>query len=138
MALSYSDALRNARANAITTAIDAGSGAGVLEFRTGSKPASPDDAATGTLLASITLADPSFGSSADGVIELDNSPALSDASADATGTAAHFRIKTSAGAGVVDGTVTATAGGGDITVNTTSFVSGASITITGTPTITEP
>ncbi len=138
MSLSFSDALRNTRANAVTTAVDAGSGAGVLEFRTGSKPASPDDSATGTLLASITLADPSFGSAADGVIELDNSPALQDASADATGTAAHFRIRTSAGAGVIDGTVTATGGGGDITVNTTSFVSGAAITITGTPTITEP
>jgi hypothetical protein len=136
MALSFSDALRNARANAITTAVDAGSGAGILEIRTGSKPTSPDDAATGTLLASITLNDPSFSSSSDGVITLDESPTISDASADATGTAAHFRIKTSAGAGVVDGTVTATGGGGDLTLNTTSLVSGASVTITG-GTITE-
>ncbi len=136
MALSFSDALRNARANAITTACDAGSGAAVLEIRTGSKPASPDDAATGTLLASVKLNDPSFGSSSDGVITLDVDPATADSSADATGTAAHFRIKTSAGTGVVDGTVTATGGGGDLTLNTVSLVSGASVTITS-GTITE-
>lgn len=135
MALSFSDALRNARANAITTACDAGAAA-ILELRTGAKPASPDDAATGTLLASVTLNDPSFGTAVDGVITLDDSPALTDASADATGTAAHFRIKTSAGAGVVDGTVTATGGGGDLTLNTTSLVASASFTITG-GTITE-
>jgi hypothetical protein len=137
MALSFSDALRNARANAITAAVDAGSGAGILEIRTGAKPASPDDAATGTLLASITLADPSFGAAVDGVITLDNTPELSDASADATGTAAHFRIKTSAGTGVIDGTVTATGGGGDLTLNTVSLVAAATFTITGTNTITE-
>jgi hypothetical protein len=136
MTLSFSDALRNARANAITTAVDAGSGAGILEIRTGSKPASPDDAATGTLLASVTLNDPSFGASSDGVITLDVDPTIADASADATGTAAHFRIKTSAGAGVVDGTVTATGGGGDLTLNTVSLVAGASFTITS-GTITE-
>lgn len=136
MTLSFSDALRNARANAITAAVDAGSGAGVLKIRTGSKPASPDDATTGTLLASVTLNDPSFGAASDGVITLDDSPALTDASADATGTAAHFRIETSAGAGVADGTVTATGGGGDLTLNTVSLVSGASFTITG-GTITE-
>jgi hypothetical protein len=136
MALSFSDALRNARANAITAACDAGSGAAVLEVRTGSKPASPDDSATGTLLASITLNDPSFSSASDGVITLDDSPALTDSSADATGTAGYFRIKTSAGTAVVDGTVTATGQGGDITLNTTSIVSGAAVTITG-GTITE-
>jgi hypothetical protein len=136
VALSFSDSLRNSRANAITTACDAGSGAAILEIRTGAKPTSPDDAATGTLLASVTLNDPSFGAAADGVITLDDSPALTDASADATGTAAHFRIKTSAGAGVVDGTVTATGGGGDLTLNTVSLVASATFTVTG-GTITE-
>lgn len=135
MALSFSDALRTARAGAIITACDAGAAA-ILEIRTGAKPASPDNAATGTLLASITLNDPSFIAGAAGVISIDESPALTDASADATGTAAHFRIKTSAGAGVVDGTVTATGGGGDLTLNTVSLVASASVTITG-GTITE-
>jgi len=135
MALSFSDALRNARANAITAACDAGTAA-VMEIRTGTKPASPDDSATGTLLASITLNDPSFGTSVDGVITLDDSPALTDSSADTTGTAGHFRIKTSAGVGVVDGTVTATGGGGDVTLNTISIVSGAAVTVTS-GTITE-
>ncbi len=136
MAITFSNALRTARAAAIITACDAGSGAAILEIRTGSAPAGPDSAATGTLLASITLNDPSFIAGAAGVISIDESPTISDTSADATGTAGHFRIKTSAGAGVVDGTVTATGGGGDLTLNTVSLVSGAAVTITG-GTITE-
>lgn len=39
---------------------------GVLEFRTGAQPASADDAATGTLLASITLPASAYGAAAAG------------------------------------------------------------------------
>ena len=53
-----------------------------------------------------------------------------DTSADATGTAAHFRIYDSGGTTChLQGTVTATGGGGDMTVDNTSFASGQSFTI---------
>jgi hypothetical protein len=135
MALKFSNALRSTRAQAVVTACDAGSGAAVLQVRSGTQPAGPDTAAAGTLLASITLNDPSFAESG-AVLTIDSDPAIADSSADNTGTASWFRILTSAGTAVVDGSVTATGGGGDLTLNTVSIVSGASVTITG-GTITE-
>jgi hypothetical protein len=54
-----------------------------------------------------------------------------DASADAAGTAAHYRIYASDGTTAhLQGTVTATGGGGDLTVDNTSFAAGQSFTIT--------
>jgi hypothetical protein len=54
-----------------------------------------------------------------------------DTSADATGTAAHFRIYDSGGSTChAQGTVTATGGGGDMTVDSTSFTSGQQFTVT--------
>mgnify|MGYP000494027997 CR=1 FL=1 len=53
-----------------------------------------------------------------------------DTSADATGTAAHFRLYASDGTTChAQGTVTATGGGGDLTLDNTSIASGQSITI---------
>jgi hypothetical protein len=59
-----------------------------------------------------------------------------DASADASGTAAWFRVKLSGDAGTtnttdkrLDGNVTVTGGGGDMTVNDTSVVSASPFTI---------
>jgi hypothetical protein len=55
-----------------------------------------------------------------------------DASADNTGTAAHWRIYASDGTTChMQGTITATGGGGDMTLITTSITSGQPITITG-------
>jgi len=55
----------------------------------------------------------------------------SDASADATGTAAHFRIYDSGGTVChMQGTVTGTGGGGDIELNNTSIASTQVVSIT--------
>lgn len=55
-----------------------------------------------------------------------------DASADATGTAAHFRIYAVGGSTChMQGTVTTTAGGGDLTLQNLSVNSGQQVTITG-------
>jgi hypothetical protein len=55
-----------------------------------------------------------------------------DASADATGTAAHFRIYASDGTTQhIQGTVTATGGGGDLTLDNTSITAAQKVTITG-------
>lgn len=135
MAIKHSNALRSTRAQATRDAVDGGSGAAVLQIRSGTQPAGPDTAASGTLLASITLNDPAFTESG-GVLTIDESPAITDSSADNTGTASWFRILTSAGTAVLDGSVTATGNGGDLTLSTVSIVSGAAVTITG-GTITE-
>jgi polyisoprenoid-binding protein YceI len=54
-----------------------------------------------------------------------------DTSADATGTAGHFRVKDNGGTTChIQGTVTLTGGGGDMTLDNTTIVVGQSITVT--------
>lgn len=133
MAMGFATALRNARADEINAAINAGAGAGLLRIYDGSRPAT-GGAAT-TLLAELTFSDPAAGAAASGVLTF--SAITADASADATGTATWFRIVDSTGAFVLDGSVTATAGGGDLELNTTSIVAAANVSIPTTRTITE-
>lgn len=134
MALTLSTASRNGMCDALVDRFDAGPAAGTLEIRSGSRPASAEDAATGTLLATVTLVDPAFGNAATGVATLADPAAVT---AVATGTASWFRGKDSTGATVLDGSVTATGGGGDLTLATTSITSGLSVDLTG-GTITQP
>jgi hypothetical protein len=124
MALSFRDTASNAMVDALTDLIDGGT----LEIRTGAKPASPNDAATGTLLATLTFSSPSFGSAASRVATVG---AIAAVNGSATGTAGYFRAKSSGGTAYVDGTVTVTGGGGDLTLDSTSIVSGESVDITG-------
>lgn len=133
----WSTDVRNAIADAITARVDSGSGAGKLRIYTGSRPAGPGTAASGTLLAEFTLSDPAFGAASAGVSTLDITPAVEDAAADNTGTAGYARFTDSDGNGKIDATVTATGGGGEVTCNTVSFVAGAVVTVTGC-TITAP
>ena len=65
MTLGLATTLRNARLDQITAAIDAGT-AGLLRIYDGSRPAT-GGAAT-TLLAELTLSDPSSGAAAGGVL----------------------------------------------------------------------
>lgn len=126
MAIQFSAAVRNARLDAIETAIGASA---VLKIRTGTAPANVATADAGTVLATLSLpadwmAAASGGSKA-------KSGTWSDASADATGTAAHFRIYASDGTTAhIQGTVTGTGGGGDMELDNTSIATGQSITIT--------
>ena len=123
-------ATRSAIADAITTLVDAGAGAGTINIRSGTQPASANDAETGTLLATVPFNDPSFGAAAAGVITADVDPVLEDSSADATGTASWARIKDSTGATIFDCDVSATGGGGTIQLNTVSIVAAGPVRIT--------
>lgn len=101
----------------------------ILEVRTGSVPATCATAASGTLLASITL--PSDWMAASSSASKSKSGTWQDASANNTGTAAHYRIYDSTGTTChIQGTVTATGGGGDLEVDNTSFASGQTFTVT--------
>lgn len=108
---------------------------GVLEIRTGAAPG-PNAAATGTILASITLPADAFAAASGNAMA--KSGTWQDASANNTGTAAHFRLRQSGdGNGAtgssderIEGTVTVTGGGGDLTVDSVSFTAGNSFTIT--------
>jgi hypothetical protein len=141
MAVRISTAARNAMVGQISTLVDGGSSAGRLRVYTGSQPAGPGTAPSGTLLLDIALNDPAFGSPATGTITAAQSPALSGTGA-ANGTAGWFRLLDSteaagSGLGVVDGDVTATGGGGNLQLSTTSISTGLSVAITSL-TVTQP
>lgn len=117
--------------NAVVDYIDSGTGFGYVEIRTGAIPANVEAAATGTLLASITLQDPAFGSASDqnpgAQAAIAGSP--SDTSANASGTAGYFRVYTSAGTnGVIQGTCGTAAS--DMNLNDVTFQAGGTVTIT--------
>jgi len=128
MAIRLPAASRNAAADAVVDRADGGSGAGTIEIRTGTQPASADSAATGTLLATITLGDPAFGPASNGTAALADTPLSGAAVAD--GTAGWFRMLDGDGNTVLDGSVSATGGGGDLQLSTTTITTGLTVTIT--------
>lgn len=126
MSLQLSTTVRNALLDAIETAIGT---APILKIRSGSAPANCAAADSGTVLATATLPSDWMAAASGGSKSL--SGTWQDTSADATGTAAHFRLYDSGGTTChAQGTVTATGGGGDMTVDSTSFTSGQSFTVT--------
>ena len=127
MALQLSVAARNARLDAVETATGTSA---VLKIRTGSAPADCAAADTGTVLATLNL--PSDWMSAASAGSKAKAGTWQDTSADATGTAAHFRVYDTAGTTChIQGTVTVTGGGGDMTVDNTSFSTGQDVSVTG-------
>lgn len=126
MALQLSVAVRNARLDAIETGIGTSA---VLKIRTGSVPANCAAADSGTVLATLNLPSDWMAAASSGSKAM--SGTWQDASADATGTAAHFRIYASDGVTChVQGTVTATGGGGDLTLDNTSINVSQQVNIT--------
>lgn len=127
MALTIAAATAQAMGAALAT--DIGSGA-IIEIRSGSKPATPETAASGTLLVSITISG-SF-SSTGGVLTAADPAAAAPA---ASGTAGHFRLKKSGGTAVLDGTVGTS--GADLNLGSTTITTGVNVDL-GIPTITVP
>lgn len=126
MAIKFSVAVRNARLDAIETAIGTSA---VLKIRSGAVPSAITDADSGTVLATLSL-DSDWMAAASGGSKA-KSGTWSDSAADATGTPAHFRVYASDGTTQhMQGTVTITGGGGDMTVDSVSFTAGQSFTIT--------
>ncbi len=126
MAVKFSVAVRNARLDALETAIGTSA---VLKIRSGSAPTNITDADSGTVLATLSLPSDWMANAASG--SKSKSGTWQDTSADNTGTAAHFRLYASDGTTQhMQGSITATGGGGDMTVDNTSFVTGQSFTVT--------
>lgn len=126
MTVQYSVAVRDAKNDAYETEIGTGA---ILEIRSGAPPADCATADSGTLLASMTLPSDWMAASSSGVKA--KSGTWEDASANATGTAGHYRITDSGGTTCHEqGTITLTGDGGDMTINNTSIVSGQPVTVT--------
>jgi hypothetical protein len=124
MAFQFSTAARNAALDAIETA--AGT-APTLTIRTGAAPADCAAADSGTVLATMTLPSDWLAAASGGAKTILGT--WQDTSADAAGTAAHFRIKQGATCHI-QGTVTATGGGGDMTLDNAVLAVGQQVTIT--------
>lgn len=129
MAMQFSTLVRNAALDVIETTVGASP---TLEVRTGAAPANCAAADSGTVLATLALPADWMAAAAAGVKSLLG--AWSDSSADATGTAGHFRIK-AASTCHIQGTVSqraADGGTGDLKLDqaTAGLVAGQTFTVT--------
>lgn len=127
MALQYSIALRNASLDSRETTIGASA---ILKIRTLAPPANCATADVGVVLATLALPADWMGAAASGVKA--KLGTWEDLSADAAGTAAHFRLYATDGITChAQGTITSTlTGTGDMTVDNTSFAAGQPFSVT--------
>lgn len=119
MTTGYATSLRNAQLDAITTAVG---NAGKLQIYDGTRPATGGTATT--KLVEFTLGSPFAPAAAAGVL----SPTLPSATTGITaGTATWFRITTSGGTFVLDGSAGISAT--DLILNTATISSGVNVTV---------
>lgn len=122
MAVQMSDTVLNAMLDAIESTIGT---APTLEIRTGTQPANCAAADSGSLLATLTLPSDWMANAATHAKALAGT--WQDTSAEAAGTAGHFRIKAGATCHF-QGSIGQ--GSGDLQLDNTSIQIGQSITIT--------
>lgn len=115
MAVIYTTAVKNSRLNAVTTAIGT---TGVLEIGT---------TGMATVLATIPLGNPAAPAATSGVLTF--TMPQSDSAADATGTAAAARIRTSSGGTDVVTGLTVGTSGTDVILDNLSIATGQQVTI---------
>ena len=125
MTMQRSVAVRDAMNNAFEAAVGVSA---VLKLRTGAQPANCAAADAGTVVATLSLPSDWLGASSAGVIA--KAGTWQDASADAGGTVAHYRIYATDGVTCHEqGSVTLTAGGGDMTLDAVVITAGQVVTI---------
>lgn len=125
--MANSPSLANAQRSRAADAVTARCNSGFFRIYSGTKPATANAAITGTLLAELTFGATAFAAASNGVATAN--AITQDSSANATGTASHFRVWESDGTTVVfDGEVGTS--GSDLNLSTTSIVTGAAVSIT--------
>lgn len=88
---------------ALLALIDAGATPGKVKAYTGSQPATVETAATGTLLGTVTLADPAGTvSGTTGALTIDVPGSTRDESADASGDIGYVRVTDGDDVGILD------------------------------------
>ena len=117
MAVTHPTAVRNAIADLVVDRVDAGAGAGTLEFQTSGD----------VEVATLTFSDPAFGNASSGVATANAITADSSATG---GTIAKARLKDSTGTEVCACSVTATGGGGDIQLNSVVISAAQQVSVT--------
>lgn len=125
---SITTAARNAAADAVVDLVDVG-GTGTLRIYSGTAPADANAALSGnTLLAQLTMAATAFGTAAAGVATA--AAITQDTSADATGTAAFFRVLSGAGTPLVIMQGEAGTTGSDLNLNSVAISAGTAVSVT--------
>lgn len=109
----------SAACDAVVDLVDAGDAAGKLEIGT---------TGFGSILATVTLAEPAFGAASSGVATGASFP-RSDTSADNSGTAAEWRVRDSDDNVIVSGTCSLSGGGGELILDSLTIVAGQTVTI---------
>jgi len=126
MAIQLSTAVRNARLDAIEAQIGTSA---VLKIRSGAAPANCAASDTGTVLATVNLPSDWMAAASGG--SKAKSGTWDDSSADAAGTAGHFRLYASDGTTCgLQGTVSATGGGADMQLDNVVFAAGQAFSVT--------
>jgi hypothetical protein len=92
----------------------------------GGTPANVGTALTTQVLLATLTCSATFGTDTNGVL---TASAITSATAGASGTATFFRITTSGGTAVLQGTVGATGSGADLILSTTTVTSGVTVSI---------
>ena len=124
MAIQLSVAVRNARLDQIESTVGT---TPFLDIRTGGQPADCAQADAGTELEHMALPSDWMNAAASGQKTKAGSWS---GTADAAGTAGHFRIKDSGDTTChLQGSITGTGGGGDMELNNASISSGQTITV---------
>ena len=124
MTIGLLDTIRDSRLTQITTAIDAGAGAGTLKIYDGARPAKAG--AVTNLLATLTFSDPCESTITGGVLTFDS--IADDTSADQDGTATWARVEDSVATFVMDMSVGTS--GEDINLNSVAITTGSTVSIT--------
>jgi hypothetical protein len=122
MSLQFSTTVRNAILDVLESTIGT---APTLEIRTGAAPANCGTADSGTVLATMTLPSDWMAAASGGGKALAGT--WEDLTADAAGTAAHFRVKAGATCHLQG---TCGMGSGDLQLDNTSIATGQKVTIT--------
>lgn len=130
MSLTLSTLIRNDMGDTAVDAIDRGTSNpnGYAEFRTTTKPANPQTAAPGTLLATVRFSNPAYGTFSNGRAVAN--PIASDENVAASGVCGWFRVYDCDGTPLWDGEVTITGGGGDIEFDNINFIQGGTVHLT--------
>lgn len=129
MSMNLSIKAKNVACATLTALIDEGSElpGGYIEIRTGVKPMSPENTATGLVLAICNLSNPSFGVPVDGIATA-NPIAIEDKVLN-DGTAKWFRVYNRDQESVFDGDISPIGLEGDITFDNVIFIKDGVVTI---------
>jgi len=126
MSIQLSVSARNGRLDSIEASIGTSA---ILKIKTGAQPSDCASADTGTVLATLNLPSDYFSAASSG--EMEKTGTWEDASADDTGTAAHFRLYASDGTTChLQGSISVISGGGDMELGDISLTAGQAVLIT--------